>query len=546
MSLGLGILAAFAVAYTAMSGTPERREHAATQAAAVLFPFAITLYLAASVSLGVHLWRVALLLALLGAAACHVARRERAPQLASAAAAATVAVVAVWCTARILDPRAAIELALVASGLAAICHDAFAERERATLGVAAWVAALGLLAVLALGVLRAAPFALAPWLVGWLALAALLARQGTFAGRGWLQVAAAIGVGCGFVLATTRPDRAPLALALCAFAIAVAFQGAAVLQQGGARASGDRAAATFALLGIFPLFSPLLLERHAQDVRWTTLHLAALAHGLLAALAARRLARGGFALAAGVLVAEVHTAWTFGQEGLVLARLGAPALALQAAAAVLFAIFPLLAGPLHARDRVARFAAGAALPLWFASLHRLFDARFGDAAIGLLPLALAGVAAGAAALARSRWPDGEPARRPFFVSQLAVALGLATAAVPLQLEHEWVTVAWALEALALVALWRRYDHVGLKAAALALFAAVTIRLVANPAVLEYQERGWPVFNWLLYTYLVPAASLLLAAHWLAPLEVARLRPAEREALPDAPVAAIGAARPRSW
>ncbi len=38
--------------------------------------------------------------------------------------------------------------------------------------------------------------------------------------------------------------------------------------------------------------------------------------------------------------------------------------------------------------------------------------------------------------------------------------------------------------------------------------AATVRLVANPAVLTYAERGtWPILNWVLYTYLVPAAAL---------------------------------------
>jgi uncharacterized membrane protein len=125
------------------------------------------------------------------------------------------------------------------------------------------------------------------------------------------------------------------------------------------------------------------------------------------------------------------------------------------------------------------------------------------------------------------------------VWQLAVALGFFTAAIPIQLEHEWITIAWSLEALALVWLWRRFDHPGLKLAALGLFGAVAIRLVANPAVFAYQERGWPVLNWLLYTYLVPAASLLAASRWLAQRELPRLRSVERDLYPaGVPVGAV--------
>ena len=91
-------------------------------------------------------------------------------------------------------------------------------------------------------------------------------------------------------------------------------------------------------------------------------------------------------------------------------------------------------------------------------------------------------------------------------------LGLAAIAVPLQLDKEWITVGWALEGLAVTALWRRLDHPGLKYFAVALFAAVTVRLLLNPEVLDLPRAGGlPVLNWLAYTYLVPAACLLGAA-----------------------------------
>jgi uncharacterized membrane protein len=108
-----------------------------------------------------------------------------------------------------------------------------------------------------------------------------------------------------------------------------------------------------------------------------------------------------------------------------------------------------------------------------------------------------------------------------------VALGFAALAVPLQLEKEWITIGWALEGVAVIALWRRLDHPGLKLFGLALLAAVAVRLVANPEVPGYHARsGLPILNWLLYTYLVPAAAMVGAAALLAPREVARRRPWE--------------------
>jgi uncharacterized membrane protein len=58
---------------------------------------------------------------------------------------------------------------------------------------------------------------------------------------------------------------------------------------------------------------------------------------------------------------------------------------------------------------------------------------------------------------------------------------------------------------------------------------VTVRLIANPAILGYYPRPtWRIVNWLLYTYLVPAAALLASSAVLGPRELARLRRFERE------------------
>jgi uncharacterized membrane protein len=100
-------------------------------------------------------------------------------------------------------------------------------------------------------------------------------------------------------------------------------------------------------------------------------------------------------------------------------------------------------------------------------------------------------------------------------------------AIPLQLEKQWITIGWALEGVAVLALWRRLDHPGLKYFGLLLLGATTIRLVANPALLGYYPRSTiRIVNWLMYTYLVPAAALLLGGWLLKPLERKRARPWE--------------------
>jgi uncharacterized membrane protein len=128
--------------------------------------------------------------------------------------------------------------------------------------------------------------------------------------------------------------------------------------------------------------------------------------------------------------------------------------------------------------------------------------------------------------------DAIALRKTAFVWPAVVALGFVTAAIPLQLENEWVTIGWALQGALALALWRRVDHAGLKYYAGALLAVVTIRLTLNPEVLAYHPAsGFPVLNWLAYTYLVPAAALLAGAWALHPVEVARYRPVEQRNLP---------------
>lgn len=97
----------------------------------------------------------------------------------------------------------------------------------------------------------------------------------------------------------------------------------------------------------------------------------------------------------------------------------------------------------------------------------------------------------------------------------AVALGFATTAIPLQLENEWLTIAWALEAAVLGWLYQRLYHTGLIAGSLALATAVTIRLVANPEVFLYHTRSaTPILNYYLYAYLTAAIALYSASWFL--------------------------------
>src|SRR3989442_14770161 len=132
--------------------------------------------------------------------------------------------------------------------------------------------------------------------------------------------------------------------------------------------------------------------------------------------------------------------------------------------------------------------------------------------MGVLPVARGALFLVAADRARRAWPAADPIRRSALVWFSAVALCFVAVAIPLQLEKEWITIGWALDGLAVLALWKRLDHPGLKYLGLALLGATTMRLVANPALLGYYPRSSVrIVNWLMYTYFVPAGALLASA-----------------------------------
>lgn len=95
------------------------------------------------------------------------------------------------------------------------------------------------------------------------------------------------------------------------------------------------------------------------------------------------------------------------------------------------------------------------------------------------------------------------------------ALAFITVAIPLQLEHQWITIGWALEGAALAWLYTRIPHRGLLYFGVALLGAVFVRLALNPEVFRYEPRGeLRILNWYLYTYILAAAAFFAASRWL--------------------------------
>jgi uncharacterized membrane protein len=136
------------------------------------------------------------------------------------------------------------------------------------------------------------------------------------------------------------------------------------------------------------------------------------------------------------------------------------------------------------------------------------EMRWGPWALAAAALYLA--AAVPLAQKRRARPELDPA-----LAAVAVAVtSFLSLAVPLELERQWLTVAWALEVTALVWLAGRFKLPVLSGLARLMALLVAARLLVNFSVLEYPIGTDPLFNWLLYGYGLPLAAFAAAA-WLA-------------------------------
>ena len=114
-----------------------------------------------------------------------------------------------------------------------------------------------------------------------------------------------------------------------------------------------------------------------------------------------------------------------------------------------------------------------------------------------------------------------PAAGKARMTQLAwfggVALFFITLIFPIQFERQWITIGWALEGAALLWLFHRVPHAGLRLAGAGLLVAAFVRLALNPAVLDYHPRSaTAIFNWYLYAYGIVTVCLFVGARLLAP------------------------------
>ncbi len=182
-----------------------------------------------------------------------------------------------------------------------------------------------------------------------------------------------------------------------------------------------------------------------------------------------------------------------------------------------FIVYPFVFASTFAGRWLPWATAALSGPLHYYMVHGIVHQAWPNDVMGLLPAAFAVPMLAALAQVR-RWVLwDEPGRLQVLAWFGGSALFFLTLIFPIQFDREWITLGWALEGTALIWLFHRVPHPGLRGLGVVLLVIAFIRLAFNPAVFEYHARsGTPILNWYLYAYGVVIACLILGARWLAP------------------------------
>ncbi len=185
--------------------------------------------------------------------------------------------------------------------------------------------------------------------------------------------------------------------------------------------------------------------------------------------------------------------------------------------AVIFIIYPFVV-----RRRFAAMTGPWAIAalggvVHFPLVYKVVERAWPNEFMGALP-ALFAVPPLLSLVAILRAPPADARAR---LNQLAwyggAALLFITLVFPIQFSRQWLTIGWALEGAALLWLFQRVPHPGLRATGVVLLVAAFVRLALNPAVLRYHTRAdTPIFNWYLYSYGLVTLALFIGARLLAP------------------------------
>ncbi|MBH23160.1 MAG: hypothetical protein CMH57_01615 [Myxococcales bacterium] len=119
----------------------------------------------------------------------------------------------------------------------------------------------------------------------------------------------------------------------------------------------------------------------------------------------------------------------------------------------------------------------------------------------------------------------EGAAIPSAISPLSVtASAFIALAIALELEFQWMTLAWIIQALCMLAVGLRFKATPLVFVSILLSFMAAARLIPLPWLLDDLSGGHPIINPILYVYGLAAAACFLASHLYARRDDIRLSP----------------------
>ena len=142
-----------------------------------------------------------------------------------------------------------------------------------------------------------------------------------------------------------------------------------------------------------------------------------------------------------------------------------------------FMLFPFCSHRQIAERRVPWATAALALPLHFHVIYELCKANLPEFGyLGLVPAVCALPAFAGLVWLLKKLPADNEGRNALLALFGGVALFFITLIFPIQFEKQWLTVAWALEGVALLWLFHRVPHPGLPLVGVALLCVAFARL----------------------------------------------------------------------
>ncbi|MDB6024987.1 MAG: hypothetical protein JWM68_1210 [Verrucomicrobiales bacterium] len=182
---------------------------------------------------------------------------------------------------------------------------------------------------------------------------------------------------------------------------------------------------------------------------------------------------------------------------------------------LVFALFPFVFRKHFSQRTIPWAVAALSGPASFYLVHRVVSSVFPNDFMGALPAVFALPSIVSLIVLLKKTPQENPAR----MTQLAwfggVALFFITLIFPMQFDRQWITIGWALEGAALLWLFHRVPHNGLRVTGVVLLCVAFARLALNPAVLSYHVRSaTPIWNWYLYSYSIVTLCLFAGAKLL--------------------------------